>query len=205
MFQETISTSFGAAFSMLPTSLLYVPHDAAQDSSEVLQRWSAPILQLRVPRPLLMDAPGKGASFIRLGCLQGEDARIGVAMAYAPGHYAMAVYDHGDPQAKDMSQAMLKAGRVHLMLRGEKDSMLVAVRLTELMRGVLKDCQNAAPSTFGVFADALSGITKALCEADTYREMGINPYELQTVTLSVCMPRGGQPTDVEVIPLDKVH
>lgn len=199
MFQNTISTSFGAALTLRLTSLVYPSQTAAATSNSA--RHSQAALQLHVPEPMLLEAPPKAASFVRLGCLQGERSRIGVAMAYAPRHFAIGIYDHGDPEVKKMTQTSLSAGRVNLVMRGESDSTLVTVRLTDLMRGVLEKCLASEPSTFGEFTEALAGIAERLSSVDMYRQMGVEARELQTVTLSVCMPNGGHATEVVVAAL----
>jgi hypothetical protein len=200
LFQNTIRTSFGAALTLRLTSLVH-PSQAAATSSTTHHPQATPALQLHVPEPMLLAAPPKATSFVRLGCLQGERSRIGVAMAYAPRHFAIGIYDHGDPEVKKMTRASMNAGRVNLMMRGESDSTLVTVRLTDLMRGVLDKCLASEPSTFGDFTEALAGIAERLSSVDMYREMGIEARELQTVTLSVCMPNGGQATEVVVAAL----
>lgn len=126
-------------------------------------------------------------------------------MAYAGGHFAMGVFDHGDSQAKEMTHATLKSGRARLMLRGDTGSTLVLARVTDPMRRVLSSCLGAAPSSFGDFAEAIGGVSNALCASDMYRELGLDPRDLRTVTLSVCMPQSGASAELTVAPLAKVH
>lgn len=205
MFQDSILTSFGAALTLRPTTFIYLPQTGDGTTQALPHADASPVLQLHVPQPLLKDGATQGPNLVRLGCLNGVGSRIGVAMAYNGGHFAMGVYDHGDPQAQEMMQATLKSGRARLMLRADTDSTLVVARVTDPMRRVLADCLGAAPSSFGDFAETIGGVSNALCASDIYREMGLDPRELRTVTLSVCMPRSGTSSELLVTPLASVH
>jgi hypothetical protein len=121
------------------------------------------------------------------------------------GHYAMVMYDHGEPEAKEMTQNLLAKGRANLVLRTDDHFALPAVALTESMRQFLKGCDEVRPSPFGDFVEAIADTKEALQSAVTYRAMGIEPNALSTVTLCVCAPPRRQASEFSVSPLSAVQ
>jgi hypothetical protein len=206
LFNETSTTSFGATFTMTPTSLVCIPAAEPHSPSVNGNTSAIPLLQLWAPDELLVEGFGQSTSFARLGFMKRDAMRIGVAMAYTAGHYAMVMYDHGEPEVKEMSQHLLAKGRAHLVLRSEDHFTLPVVTLTEPMRQSLQaSIEQASPSAFSEFVDAIADTRDALQTADTYRAMGVDPLGLRSVTLSVCVPPRGQGAGFAVLPVHKVQ
>jgi hypothetical protein len=187
MFEQTNRTPFGAVLTVRPSTLHYLT-DTRVDANGETRTAQVPTLQLHAPSPMLRLARTLDGGNIRLGCLSADDARIGAAMAYLPGHFTMAMFDHGDARSKELAEAALTSGQMTVLLRDETSRLPVRARVTDLMRRVLTDCRSTPPASFAQFVECTNGFAKLLEDPQTFVEMGLDPRSLQTITLSVCAP-----------------
>ena len=88
MFEQTSRTRFGATLTVRPSTLHYIT-DTRVVAGSVGLATQAPILQLHAPPSMLDLARTLDGGNIRLACLSGDEARIGAATVYLPGHFAM--------------------------------------------------------------------------------------------------------------------
>ena len=198
MFEHTSRTLFGSKLIVRPSTLHHLT-DARVGAGSVGLATQVPILQLHAPPAMLDLARTLDGGNIRLGCLSAGDARIGAAMAYLPGHFAMAVFDHGDARSKEIAEAALGSGQMTVLLRDESAHVAVRVRVTDLMRRVLTDCRPVTPASFAQFVECTHGLTKLLEDPQTFVDMGVDPKSLRTITLSICAPAVDSDISVDVV------
>lgn len=204
MFNNTIQTSFGAELRILPSTLTSAtpPLAAAGLASPAEPRRC---IQLQVDAAMLGSTVDAAGGFARLGCLRGASSRIGFALAHAPGHLAMAVYDLGTPEAKAMVRAALAEGHLYLALHNDDRRSVIRLRITERMRTVFEESLGAPPCSFAEFSEGLSGLTQALRDTAMYRQLDVDPLRLRSIRLSVCVPDAEQAPHVELARLTDIH
>lgn len=199
MFEQTSRTHFGATLTVSPTTLHYLPQANGNGLAYADQARQVPTLQLNAPPPMLDLARTLDGGSVRLGCLSADEARIGVAMVYLPGHFAAAMFDHGDERSKEIADAALSTGHMTVLLRDESGSVAVKVHVTDLMRRVLTDCKSTPPASFAQFVECSQGLTRLLGDPRTFVEIGVDPKSLRTVTLSVCAPLMEADVSVDIV------
>lgn len=199
MFEQSRRTPFGPTLTVCPTTLCYLPQANGRGLAHSDQALQVPTLQLNVPPPMLDLARSLDGGSVRLGCLSADQARIGVAMVYLPGHFAATMFDHGDDRSREIADAALSAGHMTVLLRDESGSVAVKVRVTDLMRRVLTDCKSTPPATFAQFVECSQGLARLLADPQTFVEMGVDPKSLQTITLSVCAPTVEAEVSVDIV------
>ena len=197
MFDQSFSTSFGVTVNVLPSTLLHLP--AVKSCSVARAIGASPVVQLHVSEEMESRYQRLSGSHVRLGSLQGEVCRIGVAISYVEGHFALGLFDHGDAQVKEMSQAALRVERFHLLFRSGGERTLVSVPLTANMRQFLTEGKLVPPCTVADYFGAASSTVKSLTQRGLYAEMGIDADTLKSVTVSVCLPNSADHSDLEVV------
>lgn len=178
MFEQTSRTPFGATLTVRPSTLHYLA-DTCVGAEGVMHAAQVPTLQRHAPTPMLDLARTLDGSNVRLACLSADEARIGAAMAYLPGHFAIAMFDHGDARSKDIAEAALASGQMTILLRDEPARVAVRVRVTDLMRRVLTDCKPVPSASFAQFVECTQSLAKLSVKA-VVREV------LDECRLSVC-------------------
>ncbi len=204
LFNDTFRTNFGAELRILPSTLTRA---TPAMSAAGLESPSEPrrCIQLQVEATMLDSTVDAAGGFARLGCLRGTSSRIGFALAHAPGHLAMAVYDLGTPEAKAMVQAALAEGHLYLALRADGDRSVIRLRINARMRAVFEESLGAPPCSVAEFSEGLSGLTQALQDTGMYRQLDVDPLGLRSIRLSVCLPDAEQAPHIELTRLIDLH
>ena len=199
MFYQSFRASFGVTINVFPSTLLHVPEPSTAPPSQGHAIGASPVVQLHVSKAMEARCHRLGGSHLRLGSLQAEVSRIGVAIAYSEGHFALGLFDHGNALVKEMSSVALQVERFHLLIRAGVERTLFSVPLTANMRQFLGDGQFVPLSTVGDFTNAVSSIVRSLTKRDLYAQMGIDADTLKSVTVSVCMPDFHDDSTVEAV------
>ncbi|MFO1340617.1 MAG: hypothetical protein U1F53_20755 [Burkholderiaceae bacterium] len=204
MFKDTLPTAFGAQLHIVPSSLTNaIPARRFAEAGSLSGHRRC--VQLQVDAAMLDGTESLAGGFARLGCLRGTFSRIGFALAHAPGHLAMAVYDLGTPEAKAMVRSALAEGYLHLDLRHQDRRSLLRLRVTERMRAVLDESLGAPPCSVAEFTEGLAGLTRELRETAMYWQLDVDPLRLQSIHLSVCLPVASDAPDIELTRLIDIH
>jgi hypothetical protein len=96
-------------------------------------------------------------------------------MAYIDRHFAVAIYDLGEPQAQEMARLALAEDCTRFMLCHGDEEVLVTPSLTMDCRMAYEEAQGARPASFASFMRATASLTQSFTLPETYSGMGLEP------------------------------
>lgn len=188
VFNLTLPTRFGLTLNILPSVLLRLPSLKCEGLGGPREFRESPAIQLHAPSEMLrLGRLAKGTD-TRMGMLDMSVAHIGIAMALLDGHFAVGMFDLGDPDVHALARAALASDEMRFILSDSDDAVLVVPKLTAVCRHVLETCAGASAATFSAFSDAIEHVAHSFANPDTFDDLGLDAGRLKSVTLSVCMP-----------------
>lgn len=157
------------------------------------------VIAMAAPAAMLRAGRRHDGSSTRHGWMRNGDEMLGLSMAYIEEHFAVAIFDLGEPQAQEVARLALVEDCSRFMLCHGEEQVLVTPSLTADCRQAFEDAQTARPASFSSFMRAMASLTRTFTLGETYAGMGLDPSQLKSVTVSVCMPRAAEANDLRVI------
>lgn len=195
----TLETSLGCPLQLCSTNFktmramkVVVPGgEKMLDSSNVIAM-AAPVAMLRAGRR-------NDGSNTRQGWMRNGHEMVGLSMAYIDRHFAVAIYDLGEPLVQEMARLALAEDCTRFMLCHGDEEVLVTPSLTADCRMAYEEAQAARPASFASFMRATASLTQSFTLAETFSGMGLDPDLLRSVSVSVCLPQSTEACKVQVM------
>lgn len=157
------------------------------------------VIVMAAPAAMLRAGRRNDGSNTRHGWMRNGNEMVGLSMAYIDRHFAVAIYDLGEPQAQEMARLALAEDCTRFMLCHGDEEVLVTPSLTADCRMAYEEAQVARPASFASFMRATASLTQSFTLAETFSGMGLDPDLLRSVSVSVCLPQPTEACTVQVM------